>query len=124
MKRIKTFLPLSASLLLVFLPLISYAALVPCDGVTTKCGLSTVIVLFNTALQFLLYVSPFVAAIAFVIAGIMYITAGGDEGRIKTAHTIFTNTLIGFVILLSAWLVVKAILTGLEVKPEFNLLGN
>ncbi len=111
------------------LPSLSYAAwtwgqplVQPCDGVTVKCGFTAFIGLFNTVLQFLLLVSPFIAAVAFVIAGIIYVTAGGDEGRISTAHTIFTNTLWGFLILLSAWLVVKAILVGFGVKPQFNLL--
>lgn len=128
MKTIKIFSSLVTAIAL-FFPYLSYAAwswgqplVQSCDGVTVKCGFSAFIGLFNTALQFLLLVSPFVAAVALVIAGIIYVTAGGDEGRISTAHSIFTNTLWGFLILLSAWLVVKAILIGFGVKPAFNLL--
>ena len=94
-----------------------------CDGITVQCGFDAFVTLLNTILQFLVVVSPFLAAIAFTIAGIIYVTAAGDTGRIETAHSIFGYTALGLVLILSAWLIVKAILTGFGVGPAFDLLG-
>ena len=63
-----------------------------------------------------------VAAVAFAWAGVLYLTAAGDEGKIGKAHAIFTDVLIGLGIVLSAWLIVKLIVTGLGVKSGLSPL--
>ena len=126
-KRISPFL---FSLVFLAYTAIPYAALaawsfgdpiVQCDGVTVACGFDAFVALLNTVLQFLVVVSPFLAAIAFTIAGIIYVTAGGAPERISVAHSIFGYTALGLVFILSAWLIVKAILSGFGVGPEFDL---
>lgn len=100
--------------------------LIKCSGVGSgeygKCGFDQFVTLLNTLLQFMLIVSPFLAAIAFAIAGFLYVTAAGDSGKIETAHSIFGYTLLGLVIVLAAWIIVKFIISGLLTKPEFDLL--
>ncbi len=128
-KRIHIFLFSLPFLALAAVPYAAFAAwsfgdpIVQCDGITVRCGFDAFVLLLNTILQFLVVVSPFLAAIAFTIAGILYVTAGGAPERISMAHSIFGYTALGLVFILSAWLIVKAILSGFGVGPEFDLLG-
>lgn len=49
-----------------------------------------------------------------VIAGIMYITSGGDEGRVDTAKKWLTYAIIGLVVALLGWVIVKTVIGGLN----------
>jgi hypothetical protein len=78
------------------------------------CGFKEFMELINKVINFLLFViaTP-LAALIFVYAGIMLITAGGDPGKFTTAKTILKNLVFGYVIALAAWLIVNTILTSL-----------
>lgn len=57
------------------------------------------------------------ATLLFMWAGFLYMfkaTSGGQE----EAKKIFWNVFWGFIIALAAFLIIKLILNGLEVKPE------
>lgn len=108
------FLTLSA------LPLFAFAALIPCDGITIKCDFKALVKLVQNIINFLVYMAAPVSAVAFAWAGVLYLTAAGDEKKISQAHTIFTDVLIGLAIILSAWLIVKLIVTGLGVKSSLT----
>ena len=90
------------------MPLMVFAlTLVPsCD---TDCTYSHLLQLAQNILTFLIEISIPIAVIVFAVAGFMYMTAGGDESKIKSAHKIFRNTIVGFIIVLAAWLIVYAI---------------
>jgi hypothetical protein len=45
-----------------------------------------------------------------VVGGVMLLTAGGDPGRSGTARKILTATIIGLVIILTAWLAVDTVI--------------
>lgn len=101
--------------------------LVPCggNGQNNPCAFSDFFVLINNVINFLLFnIATPLAALTFAVAGWMYLTAGGDTGKIKQAHELFKNVAIGFIIALSAWLIVKAILLGLGIQPGFSQLQN
>lgn len=49
------------------------------------------------------------ATLGFAYAGYLYITAMGSAESISHAHSIFTKTFLGFVFMLSAWLIVYTI---------------
>lgn len=118
----------------VFTPHLSYAAmpsndwwpLVQC-GVTNspdptyqkECGFSDVIALIARIVRFLIIFGLSVAAIVFVWAGVLYITAGGNPEQINEAHKIFLKVLVGFILMLSAWLIVKFIQDTI-INPEFQ----
>lgn len=56
-----------------------------------------------------------IAAIMFAYAGFIMVTAGGESSSAKTkAKDIFLNTLIGLVLALAAWLIIKLLLNILE----------
>ena len=48
-----------------------------------------------------------------VIAGIMYITSGGDESRVDTAKKWIIYAIVGLVVSLLAWVIVNTVINGL-----------
>jgi hypothetical protein len=51
-----------------------------------------------------------ICAIVIVIAGFKMVTAGGNVGQVSDAKSMITNTIVGFIILLAAWLIVDTVL--------------
>jgi len=64
----------------------------------------------NNVIQFLMQMTALIAVIVFMYAGFIMVTARGDSTLIEGAKKLFTNVLIGFVILLTAFLVVNTII--------------
>lgn len=88
----------------------SAVSLVPCQD---NCGFDHLVVLAQNILNFIVTMSTMVAAAMFAFAGFLYFTAGGDKGKISKTHKIFTNTAIGIVVILVAWLLIDTILQSL-----------
>lgn len=81
----------------------------PAEG----CGFNEFMELINNVIKFLLFtIATPIAAIVFVYAGIMLLTAGDDSGKMTTAKKILLNLVVGYLIALSAWLVINTILTS------------
>lgn len=122
------------ALVLVF-PVIAFAGaptgLVPCGttvsmGVTTNmCDFDGLITLAQNVINFLIFkFSAPLAAIMFVYAGILYLTAAGNEGKVTRAHGIFWDVLLGFCVILAAWLIISFIVNFfLGSSAPLNLLG-
>ena len=60
-------------------------------------------------MDWLLAIFGFIAIIGFVISGIMYLTAAGDDGRIKTAKTAMTWSIVGVIVALVGYVVVTTV---------------
>ena len=88
------------------LPLLSLA-----DGagqITNPLGSTTELIPFlNKIIDACLKLGAVIAVVALIYAGFLFVTAGGDEGKIETAKNTILYTVIGIVILLGA----KAIAT-------------
>lgn len=65
-------------------------------------------VLFN-ALQFLLSIAGTIAIIGLVAAGVMYATAAGSEDRIKKAKKALLYSVIGIVVVLGGYVLIKTL---------------
>lgn len=92
--------------------------LVPCNG--PECQACHLTQLAQNVIEFFVYISFIIAALAFAIAGMLYFGNAGKEDRIKHAHQIFSNTFIGIIIILTSWLVIDVILhtlVGEGVRP-------
>jgi len=63
----------------------------------------------SRTLQFLLSILGTIAIISLIVSGIMYLTAAGDDKRIETAKKMFTYSVIGVVISLSALIIVTQV---------------
>lgn len=94
--------------ILSFAPIVMYAALVPCNG--PDCTPCHVAQLAQNILTFLIEITVILAGIAFAIAGLMMVTAGGNMGQVEKAKGVFTNVAIGLIILLAAWLIVDTVM--------------
>ena len=94
------------------IPLVTSAALpdeiVPCNGV--DCDVCDIATLAQRTLNAGIYIAVFLSAILFAWAGWKYVSAGGDSGKVRSAREIFTNVLIGLIIILAGWLVVDTIM--------------
>lgn len=68
----------------------------------------------------------FIAPIMIAYAGFLLVTNAGNSGQISKARTLLTNTIVGIVIALAAWMIVGAImtaLTGKDVSYWTSLIG-
>lgn len=86
--------------------------LVPCDNTTTKCDFNQLMNLVNGVIKFILYkmVVP-IAAIMFAFAGFELVTSGGSTEKRATAKNVFTNTLIGLLIAVGAFIFIRTLLS-------------
>jgi hypothetical protein len=82
------------------------------------CGWGELMVLVNNVIKFLLFTiaTPLVALIL-VYAGWLYLSSGGSSENIVKAKKILLNVVVGYVIGLAAWLIVRTIVTSLGVDP-------
>lgn len=95
-----------------------FETIVPCGidnnnnnvlGSDEQCGWKHIVQLGQNILNFLVVFSAVVATIMFVYAGFLYLTAIGNEEKIKIAHKIFWNVGLGFIFVLGAFLIVKLV---------------
>jgi|GEM_PF-2981066 len=84
--------------------------LVPCTG-DNECRICHLLVLTKNIIDFFVLICTIIAAILFVNAGVLYVFAPSKPGNIARAHKIFTNTLIGLVIVVATWLLLD---TGIK----------
>lgn len=114
MKKITKFLISISIFLILVIPALSFAAgLVPCDNSTGNlCDFNALMNLINTVIKFILFgmVIP-IAAIMFVYAGVLLVTSGGGTSARTKAKSVFTSAVIGFIVAVAAWLIVRTILS-------------
>lgn len=96
---------------------------VPLKGtcIPNKTGLSDqdATVIIKNVMNWLLAVLGFVAILGFVVSGIQYLTAAGDEKTIETAKTNMKYSVIGVMVALSGWVVINAIDSLLRANTLF-----
>ena len=85
-----------------------------------ECGLCNLVELASESLKFAVYFTVFVATFLIVYAGFLYITAGGESGKISSATKIFGKVVGGLVIVLVAWLVVDTLLKTFFADSPLN----
>lgn len=84
------------------------------------CSFGDVMRLITSVINFLIYLSIPIAAIAFAWAGWIMVTSGGSESKKEQAKEIFTKVAIGFIFVLSAWLIVRFITTALLQEGNYQ----
>lgn len=90
---------------------------------TGMCTFNDIITGVNGLIQFMIYLAVPLATVAFAYAGVLYMTAAEDTGKISQAHKIFRLVVIGLIIMFSAWIIVHTIAGALLKDPEsyYNL---
>jgi hypothetical protein len=115
------------TLTLVFLPLFSaQAGVVPCglhsddpsmDGdQTLPCTLCHLILGVFNIFTWFKNILITVAAVGIFIAGVMYIISAGNEEMMKRAKDFLATSLIGFTIVLCAWLIVNITMWAISAR--------
>ncbi len=115
-------------LALMCLPMLVMAqdsGLIPCGYGDNPCDTADVANFVNGLISFLIQMLGVIAVIVMVYAGFQLVTSGGDEGKWTKAKELFTNVVIGIVIILAAWLIVDTIMEaltgqGLDVWGRLN----
>lgn len=85
--------------------------LVQCSG--TDCNWCSLMDTINAVINWLIILLIALTTVLFVIAGLRLVTSAGDPSAMQSAKSMLTNTVIGFVIILSSWLVIDTLLTAL-----------
>lgn len=87
----------------------------------TGCGFNELMQLINNVIKFLLFdIATPLAALGIVYAGWLYLSAGGSTENTTKAKKILTNIVIGYIIALSAWLIVNTLLKSLGLDSSIN----
>ncbi|MFZ1627077.1 MAG: hypothetical protein WAT81_04710 [Candidatus Moraniibacteriota bacterium] len=85
----------------------------------TNLPLATVYGIISNTLSWLLATLGFFAIIGFVISGIQYLTAAGDEGQAETAKNNMKYSIIGVIVGLMGYVAVFAINNWLNAAANF-----
>jgi hypothetical protein len=124
-KKFSLFFVLVVTFFLIFSS-VSHAALVPCgrsDQGGTMCTLCDFIIGIKGLIDYGFGIMVFVALAMLVIAGIVYIVSAGNSGMMETAKGLLKNVLIGFSIILAAWLIVNTVMWAIGTKEANNPEG-
>ena len=66
--------------------------------------------LLSNILNLTYFIAGIVAVIVIIVAGIMYTSSGGDSGRIVIAKNALTYSLIGLVVVVSAFIITNFVI--------------
>ena len=113
MNKIKNVLYGAVAMVVAFAPL---SALALSDGLTNAnttanysgLGSTSVTTLMTNLMNWLLGIVGFLAVIGFVISGILYLTAAGDDDQITKAKSAMMYSIIGVIVALLGFVVLTA----------------
>ncbi len=83
------------------------------------CGFNDFMYMINKIISYIMVLILPIAALVFAYAGYLYLTSGGDVNKRNAAKRAMKNLAIGVLIILCAWVIVRAILISLGVTDEF-----
>ena len=76
--------------------------------------------LISILINFLLWTVGVLSVVMIIFSGFRYITSAGDASKTKSAQTALTYSIVGLIVAVLAWVIVKMILRqfGIEVKTN------
>jgi hypothetical protein len=89
----------------------SFVQLSGCTGI--DCTACHVVNMANGIIKWLIGITFLIFAALLMIAGVRLVTSAGNPSELSAAKEKFINAFIGFLIILSAWLIVDTIMRGL-----------
>lgn len=66
--------------------------------------------IFDNVVNLIFYLGGFAAVVSIIVGGLMYVTAGGDAGKITKAKNLVLFSAVGLAVILSAFFVVQFLL--------------
>ena len=90
-----------------------WAQIVPCGGTgKDACTLCHLFILVVNIAKFIAFtLTPPIAALLFFYGGVRYVVSGGSEQNVTAARQIITKTVIGLVLIYTAWIVINLVST-------------
>lgn len=79
----------------------------------------TIYQIISSTLSWLLAILGFIAVIGFVIAGILYLTAAGNETQAEKAKNAMTYSIIGVIVALMGYVIIQAVNSWLGTSANF-----
>ena len=76
--------------------------------------------LISILINFLLWTVGVLSVVMIIFSGFRYITSAGDAAKTKSAQTALTYSIVGLIVAVLAWVIVKMVLKqfGIEVKTN------
>lgn len=110
---------LAVLFLLLWMPLVSFAQtgdgseydLVTCSG--PDCNLCTAVDMVDNIVDLLFTLLSIAAVLVLVFAGFKLVVSAGNPGAMSAAKSMITSVIVGFIIVLSAWLIVDTVMKAL-----------
>lgn len=114
MKKIKHILYATYSTVLFSVPMIVGAQWQPTVPAGSNLPTATFGTIIQTIINWLLMLVGFLGIIGFIVAGILYLTAAGDEGQIDKAKSTMIFSIVGVVVALLGYVVLNVIRSWLS----------
>lgn len=111
-----------------------WQSLIVCDGVggvpgpsgniLPKCDFKSLVMLVNVLINNLVIISTLLAVMVFIYAGFILLTSGGNPGARDRAKGMLGKVVVGYLVVLAAWIIVYTI-TSVLLDPagNYSLLG-
>lgn len=90
-----------------------------CVPNNTGLSSSSITSILGNLMLWLFGIFGFLAIIAFVISGLQYLTAAGDEKQAETAKQNAKYAAIGIIVALSGFIIIRAVDQALNGNPNF-----
>ena len=91
---------------------------VPCTG--RDCQFCHLVEMGNRILVWLILVLTVVAGLVFAVAGLKLVTSAGNAAAKAAAKSMFTNVIVGFLLVLASWLIVDTMMKMLVNSEEIG----
>jgi len=86
------------------------------------CDFNAIVDVAQNIVNWLVFISVLVGAALFAYAGLLYVSSAGSEEKVKKAHDLFRSVLVGFLLVLAAWLIVYTISTAVIKEDKLDIL--
>jgi hypothetical protein len=97
----------------------------PSGGTGAESGGAPLELIFSVLMGFLTVLGGLMFLVYFIFAGLSWITASGDKGKIDKSKTQMTNSVIGLAIMLVSQAIVGIVgaVLGLDILNPVKMLG-
>lgn len=83
-----------------------------------NCGFDDIVGIFINAADYLFGILGALALLFFIYGGLVWLTSGGSAGQIDKGKKILLGAVIGMLLALGAWLIVRFLITALGVTTS------
>jgi len=94
--------------------------IVPCGSGGDFCNLCDLVQLAQNLINIGIFITVALSAVTFAVAGLKYMTAGGDTTKAIAARKMFTNVAVGLIIILGAWIGVDTLMKTVTDESRFG----